>query len=60
LIIGYLANPWHITDCAMTGYSGADPHFGSFTGNGQRLTLRGRYDPAKLTIGNGVDAVFAP
>jgi hypothetical protein len=60
LIIGYLANPWVIDDCSMVGYGGADPHFGSFTGNGQPLTLRGRYDPAKLTIGQGVDPVFVP
>jgi hypothetical protein len=60
LVIGYLANPWAITDCSMVGYSGADPMFGSFSGNGQRLTLRGKYDPAKLTIGSGVDVVFTP
>jgi hypothetical protein len=60
LVIGYLANPWVVDDCAMTGYGGGDPMFGSFTGNGQRLTLRGRYDPAKLTIGSGVDLVMVP
>lgn len=60
LVIGYLANPWVVEDCTMAGYGGGDPMFGSFSGNGQRLTLRGRYDPKYLTIGSGVDAVFAP
>jgi len=60
LVIGYLANPWSITDCSMVGYAGADPSFGTFTGNGQRLTFRGRYDTSRISIGSGVDAVFAP
>lgn len=60
LVIGYLANPWVIDDCSMTGYSGGDPSFGTFTGNGQRLTFRGRYDTSRISIGSGVDAVFAP
>jgi hypothetical protein len=60
LVIGYLANPWVIDDCAMVGYSGGEPRFGQFTGNGQRLTLRGKYDSSLITIGQGVDLVFAP
>jgi hypothetical protein len=60
LVIGYLANPWTLTDCAMTGYMGGNPTFGSFTGNGQTLTFRGSYDKSKITIGGGVNAVYSP
>jgi hypothetical protein len=60
LVVGYLANPWTITDCAMTGYMGGNPTFGSFSGNGQTLTFRGHYDKSKITIGGGVTAVYTP